>query len=295
MTKNLIKDNILKESVVKNGRIKATQYYAVFGNPIHHSKSPALHQAFAQQTGEDIQYTAELVDVDGFFAAADTFFASGGKGLNITVPFKINALQYADQLTNRAEKAGAVNTLIKKDNIVIGDNTDGVGFIDDIVNNLHWPLMNKKILILGAGGAVRGILGPLIQTNPEMITIANRTVEKAEQLLDRLTNNTSCHLRACHYDDINTSYDIIINGTSASLHGDLPQLPSTTITQDSYCYDMMYDKEPTIFMRWGKHCGAREVADGLGMLVCQGAESFYQWRGVKPQTQAVIKELRLCL
>jgi shikimate dehydrogenase len=295
VTGNLIKDNMLKESVVKNGRIKATQHYAVFGNPIHHSKSPALHQAFATQTGEDIHYTAELVDVDGFSAAADTFFASGGKGLNITVPFKINALEYADQLTTRAEKAGAVNTLIKRDNLIIGDNTDGVGFIDDVVNNLQWPLKNKNILILGAGGAVRGILDPLLQNNPANVTIANRTVEKAKKLLRDVKNNTSCHLQACHYDGINTPFDIIINGTSASLHGDLPKLPSTTVTKDSYCYDMMYSKEPTVFMRWGKQCGAKAVADGLGMLVCQGAESFYKWRGVKPQTQMVIKEIRLAL
>jgi len=290
-----MKGNITESNTVIGNLSQTTQFYAVFGNPIHHSKSPTLHQAFAKQTGEKILYTAMLVDIGGFATAANQFFSSGGKGLNITVPFKIDALRYAQQLTDRAKKAGAVNTLIKKDNIVIGDNTDGIGFIDDVVTNLQWPIRHKNILILGAGGAIRGVLDPLLHSYPASITIANRTVEKAEQLVAGLTNNTSCQINACHYDNIDTPFDIIINGTSASLHGELPSLSPSIITANSRCYDMMYSKEPTVFMRWGKHCGAKEVADGLGMLVCQGAESFYQWRGVKPQTRAVIKALRLSL
>jgi shikimate dehydrogenase len=273
----------------------APAHYAVFGNPIHHSKSPTLHQAFATQTGESISYTAELVDVDGFTSAADRFFTDGGRGLNITVPFKIDALHYADSLTDRAKKAGAVNTLIKKDNKVIGDNTDGAGFIDDVLLNLQWTLQNKNILILGAGGAVRGILDPLLQANPKKIVIANRTVKKAQQLIDDIVATPNDLLSACHYDDINETFDIIINGTSASLHGDLPALPDTTISENSYCYDMMYGGKPTVFMQWATHCGAKDVADGLGMLACQGAESFYQWRGVRPNTQPVINQLRLLL
>ena len=269
--------------------------YAVFGNPIHHSKSPILHNAFAEQTGESILYTAELVDIDAFSTAADQFFSNGGLGLNITVPFKIDAFRYADTLSDRAQKAGAVNTLIKKENMVIGDNTDGAGFIDDVTHNLQWVLKNKNILILGAGGAVRGILDPLLQTEPNKVVIANRTVAKAQHLIDNTETITNCLLSACHYDDVNEGFDIIINGTSASLHGDLPVLSNTVISTESCCYDMMYGVQPTVFMQWATQCGARDVADGLGMLACQGAESFYQWRGIKPSTQSVIKQLRLLL
>lgn len=268
--------------------------YAVFGNPIHHSKSPRLHQAFAQQTGESIQYTAELVDVNNFSSAADAFFADGGQGLNVTVPFKIEALHYADTLTERAQVAGAVNTLINTGDDIVGDNTDGIGFVDDVTHNLQWPLTGKRILILGAGGAVRGLLGPLLEQQPAAITIANRTVAKAESLLGTLAQKTpsSCERHACHYDDVATPFELVINGTSASLHGELPRLSPKVITENTYCYDMMYGKEPTAFMQWAEQQGARSVADGLGMLVCQGAESFYQWRGVKPTAQPVITLLR---
>ena len=268
---------------------------AVFGNPIHHSKSPVLHQAFAKQTGESIAYTAELVDINGFSSAADQFFNQGGIGLNITVPFKIDALHYADTLTDRAKKAGAVNTLIKKSNGIEGDNTDGAGFIYDVTQNLQWTLTNKRILVLGAGGAVRGILDPLLHTKPQKIVIANRTVAKAQRLIEDIKATPENVLSACHYSDINDTFDMIINGTSASLHGDLPALPNTTISNSSSCYDMMYGEKPTVFMQWAVQCGAKKVADGLGMLVCQGAESFYQWRGIKPKTQPVIDQLRLTL
>lgn len=275
--------------------MQAPSRYAVFGNPIHHSKSPTLHSAFAQQTNENIIYTAELVELNHFANAADQFFANGGCGLNITVPFKLDALDYADSLTERAKKAGAVNTLIKKGNELIGDNTDGAGFIDDVLHHLHWELKQKNILILGAGGAVRGILDPLLEQNPSTIVIANRTIEKAQQLINNANYHGNCNLHACHYDEINHVFDLVINGTSASLHGDLPQLPDNIIYESSCCYDMMYGKEPTVFMQWAIQHGAKSVSDGLGMLVCQGAESFYQWRGVKPNTLEVIKELRKTL
>ncbi|MGS2718366.1 shikimate dehydrogenase [Eionea flava] len=283
-------------SIILTPNTKDTGIYAVFGNPIHHSKSPTLHRAFAEQTGHNIQYTAELVDVDQFTASANDFFNRGGHGLNVTVPFKIDALHYADQLTARAQAAGAVNTLIKKENGIIGDNTDGIGFVDDISHNLQWTLKNKRVLILGAGGAVRGILAPLLKTQPAALTIANRTVEKAEGLLATIKKVApACERHACHYHEINTAFDIIINGTSASLQGDLPNVSSEVINKNSHCYDMMYGKEPTAFMVWANQCGAKEIADGLGMLVCQGAESFYQWRGIKPTTKSVIDQLRKTL
>lgn len=271
--------------------------YAVFGNPIHHSKSPILHAAFAKQTQQDIIYTAECIAIDQFTTGANTFFANGGKGLNITVPFKMDAFNYADQLTPRAKKAGAVNTLIKKEQFILGDNTDGVGFVYDVTENLQWTLHNKKILVLGAGGAVRGILEPLLATQPQQLVIANRTVEKAQQLANDFINESS--ISSCHYNDLSRSefheFDIVINGTSASLGGELPNLPKEILHDHSCCYDMMYGKDNTVFMQWAKKYGAKNVADGLGMLVCQGAESFYQWRHVRPETQSVIEKIRASL
>lgn len=264
--------------------------YAVFGNPINHSKSPILQMAFAEQTQQNISYTAECINTDQFSQAADEFFSSGGKGLNVTVPFKIDAFNYADTLTERAKKAGAVNTLSMKNNQVIGDNTDGVGFVTDVLENLQWTLKNKNILIMGAGGAVRGILGPLLQSQPKSITIANRTIEKAETLAEIFNDDGT--VLACKYSDLQGSFDIIINGTSTSLSGKLPDLPNHLTNTTTCCYDLMYAKEETIFMQWGKQQGAFSVADGLGMLVCQGAESFYQWRGIRPSTASVITQLK---
>jgi shikimate dehydrogenase len=270
--------------------------YAVFGNPIHHSKSPALQMAFAQQTQQDMMYTAECIPVDEFKTAADQFFNAGGRGLNITVPFKLDAFDYAHELTPRAKKAGAVNTLIKSHDTIIGDNTDGVGFVNDVTKNLQWVLKGKRILVLGAGGAVRGILEPLLKAQPKVVVIANRTREKAKQLaIDFMEdgNISGCHYSDLHQDDV--AFDIIINGTSASLSGDLPNIPHSLIHQQSCCYDMMYGKSDTVFMRWAKKNNAAHVADGLGMLVCQGAESFYQWRRERADTQAVIELLRITL
>jgi shikimate dehydrogenase len=264
--------------------------YAVFGNPIHHSKSPILQMAFAKNTQQDMCYTAECIALDGFSAAANAFFAHHGKGLNITVPFKIEAYHYAHELTDRAKTAGAVNTLIKRGDNIIGDNTDGVGFVRDVTENLQWTLTNKKILILGAGGAVRGILNPVLEQKPTSITIVNRTLKKAESLAQDFSSNAT--VLACNYSDLNESFDIIINGTSASLNGELPVLPSALIKKTSVCYDMMYAKTDTVFIQWAKQQGALNVSDGLGMLVCQGAESFFQWRGILPETNPVINLLR---
>ncbi len=264
--------------------------YAVVGNPISHSKSPLLHTSFAKQSGQDILYTAECVEPSLFAGTIKDFFNNGGKGLNITVPFKQDAFELADELTERAHRAGAVNTLLLQKGKILGDNTDGIGLVTDIENNLQWQLKDKDILILGAGGAVRGVLEPLLNSNPKKIMIANRTLSKAEQLADNFSHLGNIH--ACAYDDLEGTFDIVINGTSASLGGERPALPDHILSPTSYCYDMMYAKEATPFIEWSKDQGATSTSDGLGMLVCQGAESFFLWRGVKPQTQPVIHLLR---
>lgn len=262
--------------------------YAVFGNPIAHSKSPTLHGLFAEQTGQDLRYEAELVPVDGFAVAADRFFADGGRGLNVTVPFKSDAFEYAAELTERARLAGAVNTLAcQSDGRVLGDNTDGVGLLRDITANLGWVVKDRTVLVLGAGGAVRGVLGPLLSECPQRLVIANRTVSKAQQLAELFAGVEACSLEAL----AGQHFDIVINGTSASLAADLPPLPDDLLSSGACCYDMMYSPEPTPFMAWGSARGAA-VADGLGMLVEQGAESFRLWRGVRPDTAPVLAQLR---
>jgi shikimate dehydrogenase len=270
--------------------VNSLDHYAVFGNPIAHSKSPMLQTAFAEQTQQNIFYDAQCVE--HFSVAAKDFFAQGGKGLNITVPFKEDAFQFADRLTDRAKRAGAVNTLfLDKNNNVVGDTTDGVGMVSDIKTNLGWGIQQKNILLLGAGGAVRGVIEPLINEQPFSITIANRTVEKATTLADNFSDLFS--IDACSFTELKGSlFDIIINGTSASLSGEIPPLPEAIFHKGSCCYDMMYNQELTPFLKWSKQKGAGQVSDGLGMLVCQGAESFFIWRGVKPDTLPVIELLR---
>lgn len=270
---------------------KKIDHYAVFGNPIEHSKSPEIHRNFAELTGEAVVYEKQLVDVDSFESAATDFFKTG-KGLNITVPFKLEAYSYAARLTERARRAGAVNTLaMQADGTILGDNTDGIGMVSDIVDNLGWIVENKKVLILGAGGAVRGILQPLLAQNPKALVIANRTVEKAKQLAKGFGELGS--VEGCGFEHLSDfKFDIVINGTSASLAGDLPPLPDTLLAKGACCYDMMYGAEPTVFMHWAKEHGATAVADGLGMLVGQAAESFKLWRGVKPEVQSVIEKQR---
>lgn len=266
--------------------------YAVFGNPIAQSKSPSIHIEFARQSGEQLVYEKKLVEVDEFKQAADDFFQQGGLGLNITVPFKLDAFAYATQLTPRAQTAGAVNTLKKcEDGSVLGDNTDGQGLVNDIIINHHRALKNQRILILGAGGAVRGILQPLLLQQPKEIVIANRTLIKAEVLVAEF-ESLGC-VKACEFSALgDQSFDVIINGTSASLSGQLPPLPKSIITPESFCFDMMYSAEPTVFLHWAQQQGCQNLADGLGMLVGQAAESFYVWRGIKPETKAVIESMR---
>lgn len=266
------------------------KYYGVFGNPIAHSKSPLIHRLFAEQTGQKISYKPLLAPLDGFAAAVADFFNTGS-GANVTVPFKEQAFALADQLSPRAHRAKAVNTFKKlADGSLLGDNTDGAGLVNDLLNN-HVSMTDKSILILGAGGAVRGILEPLLAQNPEEVCIVNRTVEKAEQLAKEFADLGS--MTACGYDWIDAPVDIIINGTSASLSGDLPPLADTLVKAgDTVCYDMMYGKQTTVFNQWAQQQGAARTLDGLGMLVEQAAEAFYLWTGVRPDSAAVLKELR---
>lgn len=266
--------------------------YAVMGNPINHSKSPQIHAAFAQQTGQSIVYTATQVDPGGFEQAVGNFFAHGGKGLNITVPFKTKAWKLASELGPEAKQAGAVNTLLMNaDGALIGRNTDGVGLVRDILHNHGGVIAEQKVLLLGAGGAARGVLQPLLAENPTSLTLANRTASRAHELAAdfSILGNVS----GVGFDELSGQhFNLIINATAASLQGEVPPLPNECCTETTWCYDMMYDAEPTPFMLWTQQRGAQKSLDGLGMLVEQAAESFLLWRGIRPGTEAVIQTIR---
>lgn len=266
--------------------------YAVFGNPIAHSKSPQIHSLFAEQTKQQLIYTAELAEVENFDQHIAEFVKDNGKGMNITVPFKQQAWELSTKRSERAERAGAVNTLIvKEDGSYFGDNTDGVGLVHDLTKNHQLELKDKRILILGAGGAVRGVIEPIMEKNPAELVIANRTVEKALQLAKDFSDLGK--ISGCGFDELEgQSFDIVINGTSASLHGDLPPLPDSLFNNNACAYDMMYAAKPTVFMEWASQHGAEKVFDGLGMLVEQAAESFNLWRGVQPEAKSVINAMR---
>lgn len=266
--------------------------YAVMGNPISHSKSPRIHSLFAEQTGEAVHYTAIQVDPGGFAQAVGNFVASGGKGLNITVPFKQEAWQLVDSRSDRAERAGAVNTIKIEDSKLYGDNTDGIGLVNDLVRNHHIELKHKRILLMGAGGAARGVLAPLLEQAPELLLIANRTESRARDLAEEFSDLGQ--VQGCGYDKTLAThqFDVLINATAASLQGELPPLPDGILADAASCYDMMYGAEPTPFMQWAERHGAATILDGLGMLVEQAAESFTLWRGVRPDTAAVITTLR---
>lgn len=264
--------------------------YAVMGNPINHSKSPQIHSAFAEQTEQDLIYSAILVPLEKFKDEADNFFRTG-MGLNITVPFKEDAWQYADTYSSRALRAGAVNTLIKKeDGSIHADNTDGIGMVRDITVNHGCAIKGKRVLVLGAGGAVRGILEPVLEEQPLEVIVANRTVSKAQALAADFADVGK--ISGCGFEQIEGQFDLIINGTSASLSGELPPLPETVIHQQTVCYDMMYGPEPTVFNQWAESLNAAATLDGLGMLVEQAAESFQAWRGVRPESAPVIASIR---
>jgi shikimate dehydrogenase len=266
--------------------------YAVFGNPIKHSKSPAIHAAFARQCGRELQYRAVLVKPDGFELAAQKFFDGGGAGLNVTLPFKRDAFAFADRLSARAERAGAVNTLTRRDDGCIeGDNTDGIGLVRDMIVNLGWAVQGLRILMLGAGGAARGVLEPLLREKPGQLLVVNRTALKAEQLAAEFADIGPVKGGAYSLID-DSAFDLIINASSAGLDGDTPQLPGTVLTERSCCYDMIYGATPTAFMRWAAHHTAWAVSDGLGMLVEQAAQSFYIWQQLRPETRPVIRQIR---
>ncbi len=266
--------------------------YCVMGNPVAHSKSPQIQSAFAEQTRQNIFYQAILVDEGNFKEAIKEFQRQGGKGLNITVPFKGDAWEVAQQKSTRAERAAAVNTISFDDEgKIIGDNTDGIGLIRDLTNNLNISIKDKNILILGAGGAIRGILDPLFDEGPGKVVIANRTVSRAENLVDIFSDRGD--LSACGFNELaGSSFDLVINGTSASLQGEVPPLPESLINNNTYCYDLMYSATDTPFVSWAKSHDAKMAVDGSGMLVEQAAESFFIWRGVRPETGSVIKLLR---
>jgi shikimate dehydrogenase len=269
-----------------------TDHYAVMGNPIAHSKSPRIHSLFAAQTGQAIDYTAILVEVGRFAEAVAEFIKHGGKGLNVTVPFKQEAWQLASKRSARAEHAGAVNTLLlDPSGTHFGDNTDGVGLVRDLRDNNGITLQGRRLLLLGAGGASRGVIEPILQEQPSLLVVANRTADRAVALARHFC--VLGHIEGCGLDDVaGQTFDLIINATAASLAGQVPAISGSVISPQSRCYDMMYGNGPTAFMSWSREQGAVQVMDGLGMLVEQAAESFYLWRNVRPDTAPVIAALR---
>jgi shikimate dehydrogenase len=267
--------------------------YAVVGNPIGHSRSPTIHRAFAKQTQQALDYCAIELPLEGFEDGVRKLHQHGFKGLNVTVPFKLAAWNLCDERSPRAEDAGAVNTLIFSDEgKITGDNTDGAGLTRDLINNHHALIKHRRILILGAGGAVRGVLAPILLLGPTNITISNRNEDKARELADEFSSMGD--IKTCNYEDLGgEKFDLIINGTSAGLTQHVPPIPNEVLGINSICYDMMYNTlAPTAFVRWAQSRGATRAIDGLGMLVEQAAESYFIWRGVRPATADVILSLR---
>ena len=263
--------------------------FAVFGNPIAHSRSPEIHQAFAAQRGQQLDYQRVLAPLDDFAGSVKNFFAQGGVGANVTLPFKEQAWELCESLSDRARHAGAVNTLALQDGKLFGDNTDGIGLVTDIRNNLGWPLRDQHILVLGAGGAVRGVLGPLLAQQPAQLRIANRSEEKARDL-SLMFAGRGVPVFGGGLEKLQGSYDLIINAISAGLDGSMPVLPASLIGPQTRCYDMIYGDTP--FLRWARQHGASATADGLGMLIEQAAEAFTLWHGWRPDTAPVIAGLR---
>ncbi|MFT5717585.1 MAG: shikimate dehydrogenase [Oleiphilaceae bacterium] len=265
--------------------------YAVVGNPIEHSKSPMIHALFAKQTKQDLDYGKIEAPLDTFKGVVTDFFAQENKkGLNVTVPFKEQAWALCEARTDRAELAGAVNTLyLNETGQLCGDNTDGIGLVADLKKN-HVSLQGKKVLIVGAGGAVRGVLQPILKEMPKSVVLCNRTISKADELVSVF--NSLGNIKSSAFQDLDKAFDVVINGTSASLAGSLPPLPKGVIADKTVAYDMMYSKDATVFNAWAEQCGAEKTMDGLGMLVEQAAEAFYLWRGVRPETLEVMARIR---
>jgi shikimate dehydrogenase len=265
--------------------------YAVIGHPVQHSRSPFIHARFAAQTGQAISYMTIDATPELFDATAREFFASGGKGLNVTIPHKEAAARLADELTPRAQRAGAVNLLAARaDGSLLGDNADGAGLVRDLVVNHHVDIAGRRILLLGAGGAARGVIAPLLELKPLEFVIVNRNVDRARELAQRCADLGP--VRAIGYDELDgPGYDLVINATATSLAGTLPPLPSAIVNARSTCYDLAYGKGGTTFSRWAQQLGCARSLTGLGMLVEQAAESFQLWRGVRPATDAVLRDL----
>ncbi len=265
--------------------------YGVMGHPVSHSRSPIIHRLFAAQTAQVLQYELLQVSPDKLEQAIRQFQRTGGKGLNITVPHKREVCRLTDQLSERARSAGAANTLTFQDEEIVGDNTDGIGLLRDLVVNLGLNLEGADVLILGAGGATRGIVSPLLEMLPKSLMIANRTLDKAQALAERFEDLGP--VSACSFNDVpvTESYDLIINATSAGVRGETPPYPQAAVSQKTFCYDLSYGLSPTPFSVWARENGAARSVMGWGMLVEQAAESFHIWRGVRPDTAPVLRQM----
>lgn len=264
--------------------------YAVVGHPVSHSKSPWIHAAFARQTGQSLHYSAIDIEPDQFNQHVDQLRRQGFRGLNVTVPYKEDACTYVETLDAQAERAGAVNTIaFEAGGRSVGYNTDGIGLVQDLLVNQSAQIHQRRVLLLGAGGAARGVVEPLLRENPELLVIANRTVSKAEQLVQLFADFGSVRASGL---DLDEPFHLIINATSASLTNQSLDLSENLVAPDAWAYDMMYGKDDTPFARWARQSGAVQVVDGLGMLVEQAAEAFYIWRGVRPDTAPVLAQLR---
>ena len=270
----------------------AVDEYGVFGHPVAHSFSPFIHGFFARAAGQQMSYRAYDVAPEEFSERVKDFFGAGGRGLNITLPHKIAAVEVAQELTARAAHAAAVNTLaLQDDNVVLGDNTDGAGLVRDLCHNLQIVITQRRLLILGAGGATRGVLAPILGLEPAIVVIANRTPERAEALAAAFVDlGVTQGVGFTHVGD--TPFDLIINATSASLSGDIPPIPAGAIGPETVCYDLAYGRSAMAFVRWAKQAGCGRAVQGLGMLVEQAAESFQLWRGVRPETAPVLAALK---
>ena len=269
----------------------AVDQYGVFGHPVGHSLSPFIHGVFARDSGQQMSYRAYDVAPEEFAERVHSFFAGGGRGLNITLPHKIAAVEVAQELTGRAAHAAAVNTLALQGESILGDNTDGVGLVHDLCDNLGLVITQRRVLILGAGGATRGVLAPLLGLEPTILMIANRTPQRAEALAAAFADlGVTQGVGFAYVGD--TPFDLIINATSASLSGDIPPIPAGAIGPETVCYDLAYGRSALAFVRWAQQSGCARAVQGLGMLVEQAAESFRLWRGVRPETAEVLAALK---
>ena len=271
--------------------------YAVIGNPIEQSKSPLIHTAFAQVTGQAMDYTKLLAPLEGFAAAVDAFRAGGGRGMNVTAPFKLDAFAYATDLAPSAQMAGAVNAMKFEGDKVYAENFDGVGLVRDLVHNLQCPLQGRRVLILGAGGATRGALLPLLAEQPAELVIVNRTVAKAQELaaLAHQHQSGQVPVQGMGYEEVQGVFDVVLNASSSSLTAELPPLPASVFSADCMAYDLTYGKGLTPFLKLAQQAGVTRLADGVGMLAEQAAEAFEWWRGIRPDTAAVIQKLTVPL